>query len=184
MEIKISTNLILKFLQIIAWLVFVGLCMEAGGFLFNTFYTLFYNPIGAEFFWNKLNFLNLYNFDKGYFTIFVFLLSIVVVFKAILFYLIIGLFNNKSISINKPFNNVVQKFLINIACVSLFISILSHMAFKYFLWFQLKNIILPSMHLLPISGHDVWFFMSIVLFVIAQVFKKAIEIQQENDLTI
>jgi len=38
--------------------------------------------------------------------------------------------------------------------------------------------------LLHIDGADVWLFMALVLFVFAQVFKKGIELQNENDLTI
>jgi hypothetical protein len=49
MEIKITTNQILKALQVLPWIIFIGLCIEAGGILFNTFMTLAINPIaGAE----------------------------------------------------------------------------------------------------------------------------------------
>jgi len=35
-----------------------------------------------------------------------------------------------------------------------------------------------------LAGADVWLFMGIVLLIIAFIFKKGIEIQSENDLTI
>ena len=37
---------------------------------------------------------------------------------------------------------------------------------------------------LNIAGADVWIFMAVILFVIVQIVKRGIEIQNENDLTI
>ena len=37
MEIKISTKQILKILYVISWIIFVGVCIDAGGFISNTF---------------------------------------------------------------------------------------------------------------------------------------------------
>ena len=51
MEIKITTQQILKVLQILSWIIFIGLCIEAGGITVNTFITLFINPAGVENFW-------------------------------------------------------------------------------------------------------------------------------------
>ena len=34
-------------LNVISWIIFIGLCFEAGAYLFNAFFTLFYNPFGA-----------------------------------------------------------------------------------------------------------------------------------------
>lgn len=41
---------------------------------------------------------------------------------------------------------------------------------------------MPDLHYLRLGGADVWLFMGITLLVIAQIFKKGIEIQ--NDLTV
>ena len=56
--------------------------------------------------------------------------------------------------------------------------------FKYTAWLRLNGIYVPSVEELHIGGADVWLFMSVVLFVIAQIFKRGIEIQTENDLTV
>jgi putative transcriptional regulator len=42
----------------------------------------------------------------------------------------------------------------------------------------------PDLQYLRIGGADVWMFMGITLLVIVQIFKKGIEIQNENDLTV
>lgn len=43
---------------------------------------------------------------------------------------------------------------------------------------------MPDIQSLNLDGSDVWLFMGLILLVIAQIFKKGIEIQTENELTI
>jgi hypothetical protein len=43
---------------------------------------------------------------------------------------------------------------------------------------------MPDTQFLRLGGADVWLFMAVVLFIIAQIFKRGIEIQSENELTI
>ena len=43
---------------------------------------------------------------------------------------------------------------------------------------------MPDVQSLGLGGGDVWIFMGITLLVIAKVFKRGVEIQSENDLTI
>ena len=43
---------------------------------------------------------------------------------------------------------------------------------------------MPDIHQLRIGSGDVWLFMAVVLIVIAEIFKKGIELQNENDLTV
>jgi hypothetical protein len=55
---------------------------------------------------------------------------------------------------------------------------------NYAEWFESKGVVMPDSNLLKIDGAGVWLFMSIVLFIIAQIFKRGIEIQEENELTV
>jgi len=43
---------------------------------------------------------------------------------------------------------------------------------------------MPGIEHLRLAGADVWLFMGVILLVIAQIFRKGIEIQDENDLTV
>ncbi len=96
MEIKITTNQTLKVLQILSWIIFIGLCIEAGGIAVNTIITLFINPPGVENFWEGADYLSsLYKFDHGHFFVIALAMIIVVVLKAIMFYLIVKLFVEK-----------------------------------------------------------------------------------------
>jgi hypothetical protein len=42
----------------------------------------------------------------------------------------------------------------------------------------------PSLQLIKFEGADVWLFMGVILIIFALIFKKGIEIQSDNDLTI
>ena len=55
MEIKISTKQMLKILYVLSWIIFIGVCIEAGGFIFNTFFTLVINPVDAHHFWQEVD---------------------------------------------------------------------------------------------------------------------------------
>jgi hypothetical protein len=183
MEISIKTSHILKVLEILSWIIFLGLCIEAGAVLFNAVYALF-NPVVAKHFWNGVDLSELYAYDKGYFIAQLSLVLTVAVMKAVIFYLIVKLFYDKKFSLEKPFNTAVTGVVLNIAYLCLGAGLFSIWSARQMKWLMKKGISMPDGQLLHIDGADVWLFMALVLFVFAQVFKKGIELQNENDLTI
>lgn len=184
MDIKISTKQILNFLYILSWIVFVALCIEGGGIIFNSFFTQVINPIGAKYFWNKIDLSALYSFDSGYFLVITVLMSIVAVMKAILFYLIVKILHDKKLNLSKPFDKSLEKYIFKFSYLALGISIFSYWGIKNRAWTVNQGIQIPEMDKLGFGGADVWLFMAILLFIIAQIFKRGIELQEENDLTI
>lgn len=184
MEIKIGSKEMLTFLHIMAWVIFIGICIEAGGLIFNTFFALVINPIGAKNFWMQIDLSNLISYDKGYFLVVTAIMSIVALMKALMFYLIVKLFYNKVFDFNRPFNSTLNQLISNLAYLSFGIGLFSIWGLKYSAWLRLKGIIIPSVDDLHMGRADVWLFMSVILFVIAQIFKRGIEIQIENDLTV
>lgn len=185
MEIKIATNHVLKVLQILSWIIFIGLCVEAGGIIVNTFITLFINPLGVENFWEAKEYLSrLYRFDQGHFTAITLTMIIVAVLKAIMFYLIVKLFTEKKLKMSRPFSMELSRFITTQSSLALGIGLFSHFGFKYSVWLTRQNVEPADVQLLHMGGADVWLFMAVILFVIAQVVKKGVEVQAENDLTI
>lgn len=184
MGIKIGSKEMLTSLHIMAWIIFIGICIEAGGIIFNTFFALVINPIGAQNFWMQIDLSNLINYDKGYFLVVTAIMSIVALMKALMFYLIVILFHNKLFDFNRPFNSTLNQLITNLAYLSFGIGLFSIWGLKYTAWLRLKGIIIPSVDNLHLGGADVWLFMSVILFVITQIFKRGIEIQIENDLTV
>ena len=185
MEIKITTNQILKVLQILSWIIFIGLCIEAGGIAVNTLITLFINPLGVENFWEGADYLSsLYKFDHGHFFVITLTMTIVAVLKAIMFYLIVKLFADKKLNISQPFSLELRHFILKLSYLALGIGLFSHFGFKYSVWLTKQNIKTADLQSLHIAGADVWLFMAVILFVIVQIVKRGIEIQNENDLTV
>ena len=185
MEFKITTNQILKVLQILSWIIFIGLCIEAGGITVNTFISLFINPLGVENFWEGNEYLsNLYKFDKGHFIVITSIMIIVAVLKAIMFYLIVKVFTDKKLKISKPFSMEMRRFIVLQSYLALGIGLFSHYGAEYSVWLTKQGVKTVDLQSLHIAGADVWLFMAVILFVIVQIVKRGIEIQQENDLTI
>jgi len=185
MEIKITTNQILKALELLSWIIFIGLCVQAGGILVNTFITLFINPAGVKNFWEGADYLSdLYKFDQGHFLVISTIMAIVVVLKSIVFYLIIKMFLDKKLNISQPFSPQLRHFILNLSYLALGIGLFSHSGFKYSMWLTTQNMKTADLQSLHIAGADVWLFMAVILFVIVQIIKRGIEIQNENDLTI
>ena len=185
MEIKITTNQILKVLQILSWIIFIGLCIEAGGTAFNTFMTLAINPDGVTNFWEGSDYLaSLYTFDYGHFFAITFTMTIVAVLKAIMFYHIVALFSDKKLNMSQPFSSDLTRFTLKLSYLSFAIGFFCYSGFKYAAWLTKQGLETANLESLHISGADVWIFMAVILFVIVKIVKRGIEIQHENELTI
>jgi len=181
---KITTKQMLKILYILSWIIFVGVCIEAGGFIFNAFFTLVINPVGAKHFWGQVDLSSLYAFNRGHFFAATSIMSIVAVLRAVLFYLVIKVLSVKKLNLVQPFNGEVGRFIFNMAYMALLIGLFSWWGAQYTGWLVRQGVKMPDIQYLRLSGADVWLFMGITLLVIAQIFKRGIEIQTENDLTI
>jgi hypothetical protein len=159
-------------------------CIEAGGFIFNAFYTLVINPVGANKFWEGTDLSSLYKYDHGYFFVETLLMSIVAVMRACIFYLIIKILHDKKLNMSQPFNREAGRFIFKVSYLSLGIGLFSLWGAKYAEWFIKQGVKMPDIQYLRLGGADVWLFMGVTLFVIAQIFKRGIEIQSENELTV
>ncbi len=184
MEFKISAQQMLNVLYVLSWIIFIGLSIEAGGFLVNTFFTLFINPVSSSYFWNHIDLSSLYQFNQSYFVTLTSLISIVAVLKAILFYLIIKIIHDKKLNLAQPFNKEVNRFIFSVAYLTLGIGFFAIWGSNFSEKIIQQGVTIPSIQHLKIAGGDVWLFMGITLLVIAQIFKRGIEIQNENDLTV
>lgn len=180
-----NSKLYFTALKIVSWILFIGLCVEAGGLIFTTLFTLFGNPFGGVTqFWGNINLSELYTFSQSHFVTLTSLMIIVAVLKALLFYIIVAIFYDKSASLLQPFNEIVRRFILKMAYLSLGIGLFSAWAQNFSEFLTSQNVFIPDLQNLNLGGADVWIFMGIILLVIAQVFKKGIEIQEENELTV
>ena len=184
MTIKITSKQMIKVIGVLSWIVFIGLCIEAGGILFNSMGTLLFHPNWAKKAWNGLDFSSLFNYDQGFYFTETILMSIVAILKALLFYCIVKVLHDKKLNLSEPFNVEVKKFIHNVAYLCFGIGLFAAWGVNYTKWLTDKGSNIATIDKLNFGGADVWFFMGITLFVIAQIFQRGIELQTENDLTI
>ncbi len=181
---KTRTNQVLKILHVLSWIIFIGVCIEAGGSIFSSFYTLVINKINARTFWVGNDLSGLYTFGRKYFFTETLLISIACVLKACIFYLTIKILHDKKLSLSQPFNREVKLFIIRVSCLAFGIGLFTWAGVTYTEWLVKQGVTMPDTQHLRLGGADVWLFMGVTLFVIAQIFKRGIEIQTENELTV
>lgn len=181
---EISTKQILKVLYVLSWIIFIGVCIEAGGSIFSAFYTLVINPVNAATFWEGNDLSALYKYDHGHFFVETLLISIAGVMKAIIFYLVIKILHDKKVNMAQPFNNEVRRFILTVSYLTFGIAFFTWRGVKYTEFLVRQGVPMPDTQNLRLGGADVWMLMGVTLFVIAQIFKRGIEIQTENELTV
>lgn len=181
-----GTDFAFKSLNILAWFIFVGLCIETGGLIVNAFISLFINPMASSRFWGGRNLYALYQFNQSHFVTIVSLLIIVSILKSILFYLIVNIFHKKSLNLSNPFNEQLGRFLFNLSYLALGIGIFSWWGNNFNNWLKMidKTVLSQDLYNIKFEGADVWIFMATILLIFALIFKKGIELQTENDLTV
>src|SRR4249919_2480617 len=128
---EISTKQVIKILHVLSWIIFIGVCIEAGGSIFSAFYTLVINPINAKTFWEGNDLSGLYIFGRGHFFTETLLISIASVMKACIFYLIIKILHDKKLSMSQPFNREVNLFIIRVSCLALGIGLFTWAGVMY-----------------------------------------------------
>tara|TARA_R110000850_G_scaffold277086_1_gene422512 strand:+ start:259319 stop:259855 length:537 start_codon:yes stop_codon:yes gene_type:complete len=175
-----KSNLIFKVLTIVAWVIFIGLCIEAGGLIVNFIFSL-YNPEFISNLYQKLDLTEMYNHSKwAFFSMFSFIL-VISVLKAYLFYILIRLLSKLDLS--KPFNSFVSKQITQISYFTLSIGLLSYLARQTAKNLQHHGYEINQLNQFWVDS-EAFILMAAVVYVIATIFKKGLEIQNENDLTV
>ncbi len=175
-----NNDVILKVLHVLSWIVFIGLCIEAGALIFNFIFTLF-KPIASHNIYKGLNLSEMY---EKQFPHFIGVMSFVVVLallKAYLFYLVVNIF--QKLNLVKPFNIEIAKLIEKISFEAVTIAILTVIAQQYTI-----RLVDNGYEVSDVDNYwndtAAFMMMAAILFVISQVFKKGIELQEENDLTV
>lgn len=181
---SIKTEYLLKALHLLAWIIFVGVSIEAGAFITSSIATLTLSAEGAAKFWRLADLSALYKHNETHFITLSSLVVIVAVLKALLFYVIVMFFYNKQFNLSKPFNDTTRRLLLNLTYLTLGIGIFSLWGANFSDKLVAEGVQIPDLRNMKLGGADVWLFMSMVLAVLASIFKKGIEMQRENELTV
>lgn len=175
-----TNNFVFKSLLIVAWIIFVGLCIEAGGLIVNFFFSL-YKPEFVQNLYQKLDLTEMYNSNSlAFFKIYSFVL-IIAILKAYLFYIVIRLMHKMDLS--HPFSDFVSQQISRLSYFVLSIGLLSYLAKQ-----MAKNLTHFGMSTNDLNqfwtDSQAFILMGAVLYIIAIIFKKGVDLQNENDLTV
>lgn len=174
------SNFIFKALRIVAWVIFVGLSVEAGGLIVNFIFSI-YKPEFVPNLYQKLDLSNLHNNNEwGFYSVYSFIL-IISILKAYLFYLVIELISK--FDLEKPFNYYIANQVTKISYFTFSIGIVSYigrqtandLAHDGFAVNSLGEFWADSQAFILMAG---------IVYVIATIISRGVEIQNEHDLTI
>ncbi|MDR7211691.1 DUF2975 domain-containing protein [Flavobacterium piscis] len=175
-----TNNIVFKGLHIVAWVIFVGLCIEAGGLIVNFIFSL-YKPEFVQNLYQKLDISEMYERSKwAFFSMYSFIL-VIAILKAVLFYVVIRLVSK--IDLSKPFNSFVSRQISQISYYTLSIGLLSYIARQSAKNLVHRGFVTDNLNQFW-ADSQAFILMAAVIYVIATIFKKGIDIQNENDLTV
>lgn len=175
-----TDNFVFTALKIIVWVIFVGLSIEAGGLIVNFFFSL-YKPEVVHNLYQKLDLSEMYEKSKWAFFIMYSFILVISILKVVLFYVVSMLVIK--IDLLKPFSSFVSKQIYQISYYTLSIGLLSYIARQAANHLQHKGIVIDNLNQFW-ADSQAFILMAAVIYVIAAIFKKGLEIQNEIDLTV
>lgn len=172
-----KTIKLLGLMKILSWIIFIGLCIKAGALLISFLVTLFINKNAAKDLYVDLNLFDLYEFSSCHFVALITIMLLVIVLKAYLFYVVITIFSK--VNFQQPFTIIISQLISKMSLITFIIGLVSVIGNTY------------TTYLLG-KGYDTnltwsnkeFLFIACILYVISLLFKRGIELQQENELTI
>jgi hypothetical protein len=176
MSKKSRTEKILAVMYVLAWIAFIGLIVEVGAILISYGVSVA-NPVAAKDLYMKMNLYGLRQSNFWYYTVKIAMVIALLVLKAYTAWLVVKVLYK--IKLTDPFTMEVANVLERISRFILLTWLLDTAHNMYTKWLAEG---VPGLW----DGLELnsFIFLAGVVFVIAQIFKKGVEIQSENDLTI
>lgn len=173
-------NLIFTILHVIAWIIFVGLCIEAGALIVNFVFSVFKPEVVGNLY-QKLDLSILYKQSQlVFYGMYSFVLFISVL-KALLFYVVIELL--LKLDLTRPFSSFVSNKISKISHYVFSIGILSFIARQIAKSLQIQGYQIDELSQFWVDS-SAFILMSAIIYIISVIFKRGIEIQTENELTV
>ncbi|MEZ5072426.1 MAG: DUF2975 domain-containing protein [Bacteroidales bacterium] len=179
METK-TNNFVFWALHVVAWIIFVGLCIEAGALLVNFLFNI-WKPESVGVLYQKLDLSGMYAQNKrAFFGIYSFILTIAVL-KAFLFYIVIRLMLRMELA--KPFSEYVARQIVLMSHYTLSIGLISYIARQ-----TANGLIHHGYDTNDVSrfweDSQAFVLTGAVIYIIGAIFKKGVALQHENELTV
>ena len=163
-------------MNVLAWIVFIGLMVEAGATLVTYGITAVKPNIASKLYKSE-DWLSLMQFDFWYYTGIITLKAAILILESYIAYMVIKVLS--TIKMVNPFTMEVAKKLENIAYTFILVwaAVLIHNG-------QLKWLSKDVVNILDKRLSPDFIIYAGLIFVISQIFKKGVEIQSENELTV
>lgn len=173
---KNLSKMTLVFLKFIFMVTLIGLFISLISILWVYISHYFHWTLQRKYF-SSVNFTKIFNEDINAF-------NIILICSFITTFLKIDLVNKlikilKKLNIQNPFEDVFYSLIISIGKISLILGIINWMLYFY-IELYVKNELILSYQVTELN----FLYLSALLFIVGQVYKKAIDLKSENDLTI
>lgn len=176
MSTRTKTETILVIMNVLAWITFVGLMIEAGAILV-TFVIGLANPEMVPKLYKGMDWVSLRQYDVWYYTGIITMKAAILILEAYTVYMVIKVLS--TIKMTNPFTMEVAKRLENIAYTLILVWVAILIYNGQLKWLAKDVADLEGKEL----STDLIVYAGLV-FVISQIFKKGVEIQTENELTV
>jgi magnesium-transporting ATPase (P-type) len=171
------TSFILKAMNVIFWVIFIGLCIKTGSLLYSYFISIAINPAAAQNLYMGLNLSELYNYGIVHYSVIVCMLIVLTGLKAYIGYWVVKI--SIEMRMEKPFSEGINRIITKISRIALWAGLLAIVAHEY------SRLLIKKLLIIPIDwAYGEILFFAGVIYIIAQVFEKGIELQSENELTV
>ena len=175
-----TNNIIFKGLKIVTWVIFVGLCIEAGGLIVNFIFALF-KPEFVQNLYQKLDLSEMYERSNwAFYSMYSFIL-IISMLKAYIFYILIRLVTK--INLEKPFNTYVARQISLLSYYTLSTGLISYAGGQAAKNLQHHGYATEALNQFW-SDSQAFILMAAVIYVIAVIFSKGVEYQEEIEETV
>ena len=172
-----KTKQILGLMKVASWIIFIGLCIKTGAVTISFLISLLIDPDAAQIPYLGVDFSELYKSNIWYFVNTMSFVIILSGLKSYIFYLVTRIFLR--VDFDHPFSALAVSLISRISHAALQIGIVALVAQNYSKWLLHRGVFVEQNW-----GSWDFLFLAGIIFIIALVFKRGIEIQSENELTI
>jgi hypothetical protein len=173
---KTKTDTLLTIMNVLSWITFIGLIVKAGAIVISYGVSIG-NPLGAKNLYMGLNLYNVRQYDFWHYTGTVSFMIAILVLEAYIAFLVIKVLSK--IKMANPFTIEISKNLEKISYIILLTWVTAMLYNGHAEWLSKR---IAGLQENLISGEFI--LLAGVVFVFSQIFKKGVEIQSENELTI
>jgi hypothetical protein len=176
---KTRTEKILVLLKILAFMGAIKYSIDCGAQLTH-FVASFINPDWAKRTYEvNLDIFNIREKSIWFYSYAMCLIIALSALKATIWYVVFALLTK--LKLQTPFSMEVEKKLESIAFLSLGVWVIGSIFWAIYAYYLAQD---TGIHLPANNNGDEYFFMAGIVYIISQVFKRGIEIEEENQLTV